>query len=91
MTVLYCLDSDGSFLVGDTRTGRTAYAYPSSHNAVAARHDPLRTAAMMLSGENSFSKLWRDVESFTRIDQQRMSELRPKLRGEAAAGEGPKL
>src|SRR5579862_6590692 len=50
--ILYLLEPDGGFLVGDTETRFAAYAYPTSDHADAARKDPAAIAATMLEEEN---------------------------------------
>jgi len=50
--VVFARDAVGGFVAGDTKTRVTAYAYPSSPNAVAARLDPRGVAADMLAQEN---------------------------------------
>lgn len=42
MAILSKMDRDGGFTVGDTNTGMTGYAYPTSTHAVAARRKPER-------------------------------------------------
>lgn len=37
MTIIFKLLSDGAFVAGDTASGKTAYAYPTSTNAEAAK------------------------------------------------------
>lgn len=52
MNATYRLLADGGFVAGDRATGRTAYAYPTSPNAEAARKAPLTVAREMLAESN---------------------------------------
>lgn len=47
--IRYRLLPDGGFVAGDTETGRTAYAYPTSPRAEAARKRPEATATAILA------------------------------------------
>jgi hypothetical protein len=79
MTILFKLDAKGGFTVGDTRTGRTAYAYPSSPNARAARIDPTLVASEMMATEN---RVWRDARpSYSDNDARRLAALRQSAWG----------
>jgi hypothetical protein len=42
MTIIFKLLSDGAFVAGDTESGMTTYAYPTSTNAEAAKKHPER-------------------------------------------------
>lgn len=42
MTVIFKLLADGAFLVGDTESGRTYYAAPTTLNAAKARGENLK-------------------------------------------------
>ena len=49
MTIEFKAMRDGAFVTGDTGTGLTSYAYPTSQAATAGRKHPEKTAkAMML-------------------------------------------
>lgn len=52
MGIVYKLDAKGGFTAGDTVSKRTAYAYPSSPNAKAAKKNPLLVATQMMSVQN---------------------------------------
>ena len=52
MTIVFGFDDVGGFIAGDTVTGRTSYAYPSSHHAVTAKRSAVRTAVQMMRQEN---------------------------------------
>ena len=69
MTILFKLDAQGGFTCGDTETGRTCYAYPTSPNANGAKKHPERVAKMMMKYENKWSR------RCTRTDVVRMDEL----------------
>lgn len=43
---------DGGFVAGDSQTGRTVYAYPTSNNARHAQHIPEYVAQAMLLDTN---------------------------------------
>lgn len=45
--ILSHLDSQGGFTVGDTDTGATAYAFPTSTHATNAKRQPETVAAKM--------------------------------------------
>jgi hypothetical protein len=49
--IVYKLDERGGFTAGDTETGITSYAYPSSVWAVTARSKPMKAAQLMISME----------------------------------------
>ena len=56
--IFWHLDDQGGFTAGDTETGLTAYAYPTSPSATSARRDPRRIAAMLVANEDP---LWRTI------------------------------
>ena len=60
MTIRFKLETNGAFIAGDTETGRTAYAYPSSTYAMQAKRHPKTVAAEMMADENSTGR-WRDA------------------------------
>jgi hypothetical protein len=74
MTILFKLDSAGGFTVGDTATGRTAYAYPTSANASQARQLPYSVATEMMIVENSLGS-WRDTSDCITLDEARLADL----------------
>jgi len=82
MTLLYAFDEQGGFICGDTETGRTAYAYPTSTNATKALKNPAKIAKYMMDHENTCSRIWRD--KFFSKDMERMEKLRAKT----GAGQG---
>lgn len=49
MTLVYKMLADGGFVVGDTETRLTGYAYPTSTNATLARKSPDRAATDIMS------------------------------------------
>jgi hypothetical protein len=75
MSILYKLDAQGGFTCGDTETGRTAYAYPTSISADDAKHDPLRVARRMMKHENESKPGWRDAKPYADKDAERMAVL----------------
>jgi hypothetical protein len=80
MTILSKFDEQGGFLAGDTETGRTAYAHPSSSWAnFAHRSRPGFVARRMMVHENACSYIWRDAEYFAAKDRKRMDDLRRAL------------
>jgi len=46
--VVWLMDDDGGFTAGDTATGRTGYAYPTSTHATLACRNPGATARKMM-------------------------------------------
>lgn len=52
--IRFKLDSNGGFVAGDTTTGVTVYAYPSSTHAVKARKDAKGTAREMIEAERPY-------------------------------------
>ena len=55
----YLLDAQGGFTCGDTETGLTSYAYPTSTHATLARRVPERIAAEMVKAAKRFAHLSR--------------------------------
>lgn len=74
----YLMTKDGGFRCGDTQTGRTAYAYPTSIRASAARRNPAQTATEMLTEANAF-KLNVEISQVARdhaaLEAEWMAEL----------------
>lgn len=54
MTIIHKFDAAGGFTAGDTVTGNTCYAYPTSTHAVTARRRELTVARVMMEQENAF-------------------------------------
>jgi hypothetical protein len=78
MTILFKFDRDGGFICGDTETGRTAYAYPTSSWAIFAhRSRPSFVASRMMAHENTCNYLWRDADHFAAKDRERLAGLMP--------------
>ncbi len=48
MAIMFKIEADGGFLAGDTATGRTMYAYPTSPAAEQGARSPLAAAGLML-------------------------------------------
>jgi hypothetical protein len=82
--ILFKLDAQGGFTCGDTETGRTAYAYPTSSHAQAAKKQPELVAAKMMANENSSSRIWRDTKLHNEKDAERMIALRQNNGNERA-------
>jgi hypothetical protein len=51
MAIVFKLDADGGFTVGDTETRLTAYAYPASTYSQRAKRAPLAVAHTMLANQ----------------------------------------
>lgn len=72
--IRFHLDTDGGFTAGDTSTGLTAYAYPSSTHATRAKRDPLGVAAEMMASEVPSCRILAcvvesDVHNWSRLDR----------------------
>ena len=52
MSIVHTFDKDGAFIAGDTETGKTCYAYPSSDHANAAKRRAAKVAKEMMDWEN---------------------------------------
>jgi hypothetical protein len=55
MAIIYKIEADGGFVCGDTNTGLTAYAYPTSPHASNAAKSPAqaqKTADAMIKAES---------------------------------------
>ena len=68
----YRLLPDGGFVCGDSATGLTAYAYPCSAHAEAARRAPLATAQAMLAGEQRAFRVFESVREFDDLNWLRL-------------------
>ena len=56
MSVIFKLCRDGSFVAGDTATGHTSYAYPTTPNATQAKRRPAKVAAEMIERANAYAR-----------------------------------
>lgn len=76
MSIIHRMDKQGGFIVGDTATRATCYAYPTSTHATNARKFPEKVAHEMISQENKFRT---DVPGFTGVenDTRNWSRLHP--------------
>jgi hypothetical protein len=72
MTIIYTFDDDGAFIAGDTATGRTCYAYPTSTHATKAKKIPQRVAREMMRSENRLGA-WRDSPEYFERDYRWLS------------------
>ena len=54
--IVYKLLPDGAFIVGDTETRNTSYAYPTSTNATQAKRKPVKVAAEMTERANRLAE-----------------------------------
>jgi hypothetical protein len=85
--VVYEFGQDGSFVAGDTETGLTCYAYPTSPSATEAKRKgaALRIAKRMVAGELTWMRedgapaaaLCReyDARNWARLASRRMEAL----------------
>lgn len=62
MTVVFKMLANIGFVAGDTATGRTAFAYPTSPHATSARRHPLRVATEMMKQANAFTSPYSTSE-----------------------------
>lgn len=60
MAIVYMLDQQGGFTCGDTATGNTNYAYPSSPHAEAAKRHPDLIANRMVREANDVGHWMKD-------------------------------
>lgn len=60
MTIKFKILPDGGFVAGDTESGLTSYAYPSSPYAISARKNPAKVAATMIRGEGALSRTYSE-------------------------------
>jgi hypothetical protein len=61
MSIIHKLLDDGGFVVGDTETCWTAYAYPTSHFAETARKSPEKVAVEMLREQG---EAWINIRDY---------------------------
>lgn len=66
--IVHKFDASGGFIVGNTATGLTSYAYPTSTHATEARRNARKVAAFMVGHERDSairadfdSRNWRDL------------------------------
>jgi hypothetical protein len=67
---------DGAFVAGDTVSGRTCYAYPTSEHARKARRGASAVAEKMMVAENALGA-WRD-QNAKDYDARNWARLRPQ-------------
>ncbi len=77
MALLYKRGNEGGFTVGDTVTGRTCYAYPTSCHAEDAIKAPERVAREMMDKENALGRFGPPelLAEFARRDEDNMTYL----------------
>lgn len=75
MALIHLLDGDGGFTVGDTNTGTTLYAYPTSPRASQARRNPVGVATTMQTDANTWGVRENDV-GYHRHNWQRLLAIR---------------
>lgn len=63
MTIKHTFDASGGFVVGDTTSGLTAYAFPSSSHANLAKRDPDKVARQMIASESMACRVLADVKT----------------------------
>lgn len=68
MTIRFKLLDDGAFVCGDTATGITSYAYPTSFHAKDAKRFPDRVAASMMANESGRADKGKDNSAFIKFD-----------------------
>lgn len=74
--ILYYLRPDGAFIVGDTKRGVTAYAYPTSPHAMEARTRPAIVAERMIVSEVDRVNLPQPLRATAMLkDAERLHEL----------------
>ena len=86
MPILYRLDAEGGFTVGDTDSGFASYAYPSSPHADAARKNPKRVAAEM--HEQAKEGAWMRAAGAPAAEQITQSDARMIAQLEAGRVDG---
>ncbi|UKJ74527.1 hypothetical protein [Azospirillum brasilense] len=74
MAILFMHTPEGGFLAGDTETGLTSYAYPTSTHATRARNHPGKVAAEMMTSETASSR--RAVPDAAARDAKWLEQLR---------------
>ncbi|MGE4043405.1 MAG: hypothetical protein AB7F35_01030 [Acetobacteraceae bacterium] len=74
MAVIYNFDDNGAFLAADTQTRRSAYAYPTSPHAAAAKKNGKKIAHAMMESENA-DGAWRDAPEFRQRDEERIRTI----------------
>lgn len=68
MANIFRYTKGGGFVCGDTKTGITVYAYPTSTNARRAIRHPLEVAEHMLCMENRHAKSCRSTPEVKNYD-----------------------
>lgn len=81
MSIVFKLLDDGGFVVGDTDTGRTAYAYPTSPFATKAKKSPVNVAKAMMRNVardgRSSTVIAYDTRNWTKLEREPLPPLTP--------------
>lgn len=89
--ILYAIDQFGGFTAGDTESGYTSYAYPSSEHAQDAKHDPEDAAMEMIASELNWTRPeylseitydilnWKRIDEYSEGSEQTIKEVLVKL------------
>jgi hypothetical protein len=72
--IVYELDANGGFTVGDLDTGITCYAYPTSLHAMSAKKHPASVARYMLADGLRWAEPRGELS--IALDKRRMERLR---------------
>lgn len=78
MAIVFGFDGSGGFTAGDTVTGRTSYAYPTSFHATTAKRSAVRTAMQMMEDENALGD-WRDAPEYRAKDARHWEVLPARM------------
>ena len=73
MTVQFKLLADGGFVAGDSESGMTSYAYPSSPHAVAAKKHAELVAEEMLASERADYRAIPAIREYDRRNWERIN------------------
>lgn len=81
--IYHALDSNGGFVCGDSVTGITSYAYPTSEHATKAKKKPGQVALEMIKWEMN---LPRDSDSGRQYDMRNWKLLHDSMRDHTVRG-----
>lgn len=76
MALYYSLANDGSFTTGDSETGLTCYAFPTSSHATKAKRMPLAVAGEMMRNDNGmdYARKSLAVKHYDRVNWKRIHD-----------------